>query len=60
MVTPAERGLLMRTYDPMSGTIYIWMTHEVEPHTTRITSSRKVNRLPHDYANKSLRTRLRQ
>jgi len=50
----------MRTYDPMSGTIYIWMTHEVEPHTTRITSSRKVNRLPHDYANKSLRTRLRQ
>jgi hypothetical protein len=45
----------MRTYDPSAGTLYIRMTREGDPYA----SPRTVNRLPRDYANKSLRARLR-
>jgi hypothetical protein len=51
---------VMKTYDPMAGTIYVWMTRDVDPYASPVTSGRKVNRLPRDYANKSLRTRLRE
>jgi hypothetical protein len=45
----------MRTYDPSAGTLYVRMTREGDPYA----SPRTVNRLPRDYANKSLRARLR-
>jgi hypothetical protein len=50
----------MRTYDPLAGTIYVRMTPDVDPHASPVTRRSKVNRLPRDYANKSLRTRLGQ
>ena len=50
----------MRTYDPMAGTIYVRMTRDGDPYASPVPRSRTVNRLPRDYANKSLRTRLWQ
>ena len=50
----------MRTYDPMAGTIYVRMTPDVDPYASPVTRSRKVNRLPRGYANKSPHTRLGQ
>jgi hypothetical protein len=49
----------MRTYDPLAGTIYVRMTRDADPYASPVTRSRNVNRLPRDYANNSLRTRLR-
>ena len=50
----------MRTYDPMAGTIYIRMTRDPDPYASPVTRGRTVNRLPRNYANRSLCTRLRR
>ena len=49
----------MNTYDPMNCIVYRHMVREADPYPVPLTSGRTCSPLPPQYANKSLRTRLR-
>ena len=49
----------MNTYDPINSIVYRHMGRETYPYAVPSTSGHACSQLPAQYANKSLRTRLR-
>jgi hypothetical protein len=49
----------MNTYDPMDSIVYRHMARLADPYAVPLSSGRLCSQLPAQYANKSLRTRLR-